>query len=146
MPDEPSNQNIERNASFGRECQCKDLGDTKYCGKITVYGDYRDIPGTKHITGPIAAVFIVLGTVLGLSWFVYSCWRYSQVKRMVQDHFYDWKQKGIQVEYHPPSGDEYNNVPGHISLTLPQTVPAVSESVPDQNCYSFENSTNVQSV
>ena len=100
-----------------------------------------ELPG--NILGVVSLLISVI-TVASL--FMYSSWRSRKIKRILQDHFYDWKEKGIQVEYYPPSGDEYNNVPGHISLTLPQTVPAVSESVQDQNYYSFENSTNVQSV
>ena len=113
---------------------------------LSIYGKHRDIPGTGHITGPIVAVCAVLFIGLIFSWIMYSCWREGEVKRMVQDHFYDWKQKGIKVEYHPPYNDDTTNTPGYISLTLPPNVPAVSESVPTQNYYSFENSNNVQSI
>ena len=130
IPDESSNEKVKQNLAvwkgMGRMiCQCKTEEETEQCGELKLYGEKRYDPGTEHIVGPISIVFMILTGVFCLFFCVYTLWRNIQVKRILKDNFHDWNEKGIRVEYYAPR----KYAPGHITLTLPPSVPQSSQSV-----------------
>mgnify|MGYP003310108944 CR=1 FL=1 len=133
VADESNNANINKNVSLGTECRCKRIkkeGHEKWgkttCGELRVYGEYGVNPSTWHITFPIFITFILLSIGLGNAPLFYTLWRNKQINRMLQDHFSDWIDKGIQVEYYPTRRPRV----GHIRLTLPPPVPALQIDTP----------------
>ena len=150
VADESNNANINKNLSLETECRCKRTferikteGHEKWrlvttCGELRLYGEYRVNPSTLHITFPIFITFIILS--IGISnetdrYGFYTSWRNKQIHRIVQDHFSDWIDKGIQVEYYPTSRIVTRStgrmlIVAHIRLTLPPAVSALQIDTP----------------
>ena len=164
VADRSNDDNIRGNISFDTKCNCRHLQSTYfckkeqvflqkrskshctrstyYCGKLKIYGEYRDIPGAEHITMPIGFTFVILAIGVGvLGWF-YTMWRNNQVKLILQDHFKEWNGKGIEVVYHPP----WKGADGHIKIILPPSALASSAPFPTENYFSMGYTRNGQDI
>ena len=64
-----------------------------------------DLPGSyasSHVTGALKAVCALVPLVIASLGFLYTCVKSRKVEPIIQDHFTDWKDRGIEVEYQSP--------------------------------------------
>ena len=165
----PSHDNyIRSKISFNLSCQCNELyehGQMVHtnkgtsCGQAELYGDFDHSPGfyvSPSFLQKIALMLYVIPflILIGLL-FKYAHYRTKNVEMIVQNHFDDWKELGIKVQYRFPQipqtlghqsiaqraqsieAQRLQNA-GAIFITMPSSVsvPTSCEPINSQNIYS----------
>ena len=157
QPDATINKKIAANQSFRSHCNCREI-ENKYrtrgegktetvCGKVRLYGDFKHLPLSKRTNRMIRQIFkyfsILFACIMIVSCFYAWC-RTRRVDAILQEHFHDWRERGIKVEYQPPIPPILRDdpkIPGHLTLMLPllQVVPAPPSYPVSQNKYEVQD-------
>ena len=132
FPDEALDEHIRSNTPFGLSCGCKPCNHCEKtksrCGRVNYYGDFKDLPGTyasPHVTGTLKAACAVVPFVIASFGFLYACVKSRKVEPIIQDHFTDWKERGVEVDYQSPRViGRRQKQKGGIIFSLPTTISA----------------------
>ena len=133
QPDINFNKYIEANQAFGLDCYCTyeeiiipsyssdshRIRTSLICGEAKVYGDFKHLPGffaSPHVTTLVFQTCCLLIPLIILTASFYAWYRTSRIDGILQNHFQDWRERGINVQYHRP---RRLKEPGRIVLILP---------------------------
>ena len=152
QPDETKNEYISRNTSFNSSwcLDCEDIHAHEYtgkersvyCGDINLFAEFLILPGryaSPEFIGNVYRYSYIISLCIVISGFSYAYYRTRKVNSIIQNHFQDWQERGIMVEYHPAkhgytrrglSRYEGHVVRGHLDLTLPPIQAVASPPYP----------------
>ena len=153
--DNKINEKLAANQPLKLECNCgtrwnydhrTGLKTEQYfgCDEAKVYGDFKHLPGfyaSPQVTTAVSYVCYLLSILIVMSAYFYAWYRTKQIDGILQNHFQDWKDRGINVEYHRPymwlnmdgCKPDIAKVEGRIVITLP---PWHVTDPPPQACYN----------
>ena len=113
-----------------------------YCGDINLFAEFLILPGryaSPEFIGNVYRYSYIISLCIVISGFSYAYYRTRKVNSIIQNHFQDWQERGIMVEYHPAkhgytrrglSRYEGHVVRGHLDLTLPPIQAVASPPYP----------------
>ena len=136
-----SDENIEQNEPFRAECNCienpKVKAGKKKCGEVKLYGDFDE----KR--GPIVLRYIqiITGSVFMLmlcATYLYRCYYFQQIKKILQKHFQDWHIYGIEEADH----HRQKHRRGFLVFNLPSIQATEVSSAYQPNQVDSNNDTN----